>query len=200
MNSRQFVEGSHPPTMKGSSLGLSLLRLIVALLSCLVGRSLSGQTRPLGIETRVYPAGLIPGARLDVPLGALGSFTASVGYNLTNRRSWGEHEHESGSGPGVGVGVSRSFRPERLGWQVGARIDAWTLEIGWRDPGDRSGHTRVLVLQPAGRVAYLWQLRHSPLRVEASANLGAELNLHTRGEAVGHGAIFLLGIGLLGIL
>ncbi len=169
----------------------------------LIGLTFAGpspaQARPLGLELRAYPAGLIPAIRTDWSLASNFSLTAIAGYNLTDRRSWGEHDHESGHGPGGGLGLTRAFRPDRRGLRLGIRADLWHLGIDWRDSGSREGNTKVWVLQPTGRIAYAWGNPSRKLRFELSANLGAEFNVSTRGERVGQGPILLLGLGMLGL-
>lgn len=179
-----------PPT------SLSSLPLLLLLLAA---PRLQAQRPPLGLELRAYPAGLIPAARGDWSVGSGLTLTASAGYNFTDRRSWGEHDQENGDGPGAGLGISRSFRPDQRGWLLGVRAEFWTLGIDWRDPGGRRGSTRVWVVQPTARVGHIWGWTGSRLRLEAAASLGAEINVRTRGEAVGQGAILLLGVSLLGI-
>ena len=189
MGGRRRSATRHPLTRL-----LSLLLLLPFL-----ALPVKAQSHPLGVELRAYPAGLIPAARGDWPVGPRLSFTALAGYNFTNRRNWGEHSHESGGGPGLGVGLSRSVPGARTGWLLGFRTEFWTLGINWRDPGGRRGNTRVWVFQPTARVGHIWGWTGSRLQLEATASLGAEINVRTRGEAVGKGPIFLLGVGLLGL-
>ncbi len=155
------------------------------------------QQSAAGVELRAYPAGLIPTVRGEWSLAPRTALLVSVGYNATNRRSWGEHDHERGGGPGIGLGLDYTRRHDRLGWRFGVRADLWTLGIHWREDGGSSGTTRVWVFQPTARVAHAWPIGGG-WAIEGSSALGAELNIRTRGEAVGHGAILLLGVAVLG--
>ena len=52
------------------------------------------------------------------------------------------------------------------------------------------------MLQPTARAGYAWLLSGKRLRLDATAALGAEINIQTQGEDVGEGVILLGGIGL----
>ena len=72
----------------------------------------------------------------------------------------------------------------------------WFLQIDWRDDvGNRSGTTDITVLQPTAQGGYRW-LFGDNLTFAATAALGAEINIRTDGEAVGEGAILLIGLEL----
>ncbi len=149
----------------------------------------------LAPEIQAYPAGVIPGLQLRRYPTSEDMVYFHVAANLTERNDWGEHDDESGSGFGGGVGWRRSLAsiPGGTGWLYGARVDLWSLEIDWRDPGPREGTTDVLVLQPTVEAGYGWTL-NSGSRVELMIGLGAEINVDTDGEDVGEGTIALVGI------
>lgn len=144
-----------------------------------------------GVELRAYPAGLIPGLRGEMVLGPDDLFVGQVGYNATERHDWGEHEQESGGGIGLGAGWLHRIHGA---WWLGARLDSWWLEIDWEDPA-RRGTTSVQVLQPTLTGNYRWG--PGSWHVEWSLAAGMEINLDTRGEAVGEGFIVLAGAGFL---
>jgi len=148
-----------------------------------------------GGEIQVYPAGVIGAGRASVALSQRERLLFYVGYNLTDRGDFGEHDDEEGGGPGFGLAWRRYFSGvDRDGWYAGARADLWFLEIDWRDDEPaRSGRTDVLVLQPTavGGRAWVWD----DLVLDLGLALGAEVNLDTDGEDVGEGAILLGGLG-----
>lgn len=148
-----------------------------------------------GAEMQAYPAGVIPGLQVRRRLNDADAVFVRVAANLTERNDWGEHDDESGSGFGGGVGWRRALGGslDEDGWIIGARVDLWSLEVDWKDPGPRSGSTDVLVLQPTLEGGHGWT-RAGGDRIEATLGLGAEINVDTDGEDVGEGAIVLLGI------
>ena len=86
---------------------------------------------------------------------------------------------------------------EVVGW-IGVRADYWFLDIDWEDPDAanpgsiRSGSTSVQVFQPT--VRFGWRKALSGVQIDVSTALGAEINVQTEGEAVGQGAILLVGL------
>lgn len=189
------------PFPSRSSLAPSLLVVAFsALASCQYTpgiRTTDPSSLPLTLapEVQVYPAGVIPGLQLRRHPTSADTVYFRVGANLTERNDWGEHDDESGTGFGGGIGWRRSLAgvPGGTGWLYGARMDLWSLEIDWRDPGPREGTTDVLVLQPTLEAGYGWTLT-SGSRVELVLGLGAEINVDTDGEDVGEGAIALVGL------
>jgi hypothetical protein len=57
------------------------------------------------------------------------------------------------------------------------------------------GATDVVVFQPTAQGGYTLLLGDSGFQVEGTVALGAEVNIRTKGEAVGQGAILLAGVG-----
>ncbi len=157
--------------------------------------ALAAQMKAAGLEVRGYPAGLIPTAHLDLPVGGRFFLSASGGYNFTNRRDFGRHDDERGGGPGLGLSLTQSDGSRR-GVQWGVRSELWRLRIDWRDQPDKLGATKVLVFQPSARLGYAWVFRKSRTSVDVSIGLGQEINVWTRGERVGEGPILLLGVGI----
>jgi hypothetical protein len=170
--------------------------LAAALVTPLLAQS--GRSGSLGIEVQGYPAGLISAVRFDLPVGRRGSVGVTAGYNLTDRRDFGEHDDEQGGGFGVGLLTTQRLGGGASGFFLGWRVDLWWLEIDWEDRAPvRTGTTKITVLQPTGRAGHAWSLADGRLRIEAGLGLGAEVNIRPRGEAVGDGAILLGGVGLL---
>jgi len=143
----------------------------------------------LGIELQVYPAGQQLTAQAAVPLAESHALTVDVGINRARRRDWALHDDERGAGPGGGIAYR--FQPAAL--VVEARADVWWLPINWTQ-GDQTGRTNTLVAQPSARLG--WSVDAGPLTVEPGISLGWEINVVTRGEPVGQGAILLGGIGI----
>ncbi len=174
--------------------------LQASLLAALAGGCATGSPA-LGIETQVYPAGVIPGLHAQWELSPNEALTARLAHNFTDRRDFGEHDDEEGGGFGAGLGYRRYLGHSREGWLWGARIDVWDLEIDWEDgggtPAASSGSTDILVLQPSAELGYGLRLGDSKWRLEWTLGLGAEINIDSDGEDVGEGAILLLGATLV---
>lgn len=195
----------HRPSRPAQALAELRLPLLVSLLVPLLqacqytpgARTTDPGSLPLVFapEIQAYPAGVIPGLQLRRYPSSEDTVYFRVAANLTDRGDWGEHDDESGSGFGGGIGWRRSLAgiPGGTGWLYGARVDLWSLEIDWRDPGPREGTTDVLVLQPTVEAGYGWSLA-SGSRLELMVGLGAEFNIDTEGEDVGEGVIALLGL------
>jgi hypothetical protein len=148
----------------------------------------------IGVTLQAYPAGIQAQAEVVWPLQTHHSLFVRAGYNFTDRQDFGEHDNEEGGGPGATLGYRYTFRESGDGWFVGARTDLWLLDIDWKDPG-RAGSTDVVVLQPTFEAGYRKVLQGG-WSISPFLALGAEINVRTRGEDVGEGAIFLGGVSL----
>ncbi len=142
------------------------------------------------VEVRGYPSGVIASVGTLLALDARTDWAVSLLYNHAERGDAGKHTDEFGDGGGVGLELRRFYSAQRSAWFYGARAELFRLSINWRDPG-RSGNSQITVLQPTARVGYRWHRN-----IEFAVGLGAEINLATRGEQVGKGAIGLAGIAL----
>jgi hypothetical protein len=167
--------------------------LITVGLVFLLGRTASAQVRP-GLELQVYPAGVILSLKAVLEVNDTNGLELMAGYNRTNRRGWGIHASERGGGPGL----SAAWRTETGSWYAGVRADLWRLDIDWRQPDPAnlrgSGTSTVFVLQPTFRAGYSLPFRGHDLDIGAA--LGREINVRTRGEPVGEGAILLFGVAV----
>lgn len=147
-----------------------------------------------GIAVQGYPAGAILNGHFAYfykPNKTVGLY---LGYNLTNRRDWGEHDDEQGGGAGAGLAWRHYFKEKDVsGFHAGIRTDLWFLTIDWEDDDGREGETEVSVLQPTAQLGYSFFPEDRRIVFEVNASLGAEFNIFTRGEDVGQGAIFLVG-------
>ncbi|MES2681927.1 MAG: hypothetical protein V4650_00265 [Pseudomonadota bacterium] len=141
-------------------------------------------------ELRLYPAGGIASIGALWPQGRQNEVGVSVLYNRAERGDAGRHDEESGDGFGLGIEARRFKAAHRSAWFYGARIELFQLGIDWRDAGRGQGRSDITVLQPTLRGGY----RFAGSGLELAASLGAEINLQTDGEAVGEGAIGLLGM------
>lgn len=169
----------------------------------LVSLSTFAQTSA-GIETQVYPAGIIPGIRFDLGISEHLNLISKVGYNVTNRRDWGKHDREEGGGLGLSLGLERSgFLAEKL--FISIRADLWFMEIDWEENETicpivapcievaTPGQTNITVLQPTIGLGYMLPISEKYF-VKPSLSFGYEINVETDGEPVGEGAILLAGI------
>ena len=152
------------------------------------------------IEFQVYPTGLIPGIKFEIPLGPQDALQLRLGYNHVRHGDAGVHEDERGGGIGGSPGYRHYFEAGRKGWFLGARVDIWANDVDWKDNIDQanevSGNTDIIVLQPTAEGGYLFELGESGWTLAPSLAFGAEINVRTEGEEVGQGAILLIGINL----
>ena len=152
----------------------------------------AGQYQP-GAEFRGYPSGEIISGFLGTELGNDYYGSASISYNFAQRGNNGKHDDENGGGVGGGVTVDKYFRAHQLGWFVGGRAELFGLSIDYRNPGV-SGTSDILVFQPTARAGYAWAFDNGRYGLQLGLSLGAEINVHTKGEKVGDGAIVLGGV------
>lgn len=147
-------------------------------------------------EFQAYPTGLIPGVRLETGKGKNAAHLR-LGYNWIRHGDFGKHEDERGDGFGFSIGYKRYFKPEQKGLFAGLKNDIWFNEIDWKDdigaPNERSGRTKITVLQPTAEFGYAFVLNPS-LVISPNIAVGYEINAKTNGEPTGEGAIFLMGV------
>jgi len=157
--------------------------------------------RNAGLEVLAYPAGVITTVYLEsptyIPIGKNEGWTwaGHVGFNTTDRGSWGEHDEETGGGFGVGARLTRYFPSKDYhDWFVAGRLDFWNMSIDWEDddrPDAEDATTTTWTMQPTVNAGVQWTLERWMIRL--NAGFGAELNISTTGEDVGEGLIGLLG-------
>jgi hypothetical protein len=180
---------------------------LLLLVACQTSGSGSGSgeeprvLRPMlvGLETQVYPTGVMVGPRTEIALSDKDAFHARFALHWADRGDAGEHDDEEGDGWGVGFGWRRWLESYGAGWSFGTRLDYWRLDLDWSDDGPppRSGSTDVSVLVPSLEGGYSWPIRRGG-RFDVNVGLGYEFNVDTDGEDVGEGAILMLGVAFSG--
>jgi hypothetical protein len=192
--------------MNHAHLGLVVPALVTA--GCVAVPPGGGPARvAVGGEVQLYPAGVIGGLHARTIVGPGEFVTARLAANVTDRRDWGEQDDEEGAGWGGGLGYRQYFDPKidgesnsGAGFLWGARLDVWDLEIDWIDqpgqPGETSGSTDVIVLQPTAEIGYGFDLS-SGWRGEVVLGAGFEINVDEKGRDVGDGPILLIGVTLV---
>ncbi len=167
----------------------------IATICCVTTGLAQRKTLKLGIELQGYPTGFIPGLRVDLFFSDYAKVHLRAGYNLVRHGDAGEHDDERGGGPGVSVGYDvLPFTSHR--WMVGIRSDLWLNKVDWYDLSTGNikvtGTTHVTVLQPTAQAGYRIPI-HEGLEIWPTLSFGYEINVDTRGAAVGHGPIILIG-------
>lgn len=172
---------------------------IFAILFCFACTGFA-QTGPFDVnfEFQAYPAGLIPGLRLEKGFAQKNAASLRLGYQFIDHQDFGKHDDETGSGYGFTLGYKRYLKENFVGWFAGLRNDFWWNEIDWEDAvlgpaGLRIGTTDIFVVQPTVEAGYAFALGQNWVFSPALA-FGFEVNVKTEGEPTGEGAIFLLGL------
>lgn len=150
-----------------------------------------------GIEIQWYPAGYQFMLTGEYSIGDAHTIQAKFGYNLARRKDFSLYNDlENGGGLGGTLGYRYYFGEENSGLYLGVRTDLWALTIDWEDADQmpNAGTTDIIVLQPTGEVGYIYNFKESPLAIGINVAAGYEINVVTKGEAVGEGAIGLLGV------
>lgn len=149
-------------------------------------------------ELQAYPTGLIPGVRVDLNVAGKNAAYLRLGYQLIDHRDLGKHMDEKGSGLGFTLGYKRYIKSGFQGLFFGARNDIWFNKIDWEDFNiviARSGTTKITVVQPTAEAGYLFELGNGWIFAPTLA-FGFEINVKTKGEPTGEGAIVLLGLNV----
>lgn len=153
----------------------------------------------LGTEFQAYPAGQMYGLRGEYFINKKSEINFRVGYNAAFRQDFsGLNDNEQGGGWGFTPGYRYHFANGILrNFFVGARCDFWWLSIDWRDNDNIpiNGNTKITVVQPTVDLGYNVRLNKG-LNATFSVAFGQEVNVVTKGDAVGQGGISLVGITL----
>lgn len=187
---------------------IRLLFLILLLSLLNPGYGNAQNAKNLGIDTRAYPAGVILGVRGGVDLGSHNEINLHIGYNITRRGDFGKKDNEEGGGPGFGLSY-KHYLPGKLDRLfLGVRADMWFMDIDWSErrevcgtvppciEQEVNGTTKITVLQPTLQAGYNLLKNSSEWILTPSVSFGYEINIRTRGEEVGEGAILLGGLSI----
>ena len=163
------------------------------------GQDQEGKYIDLGLEVQQYPTGLLLGVCAEVALMTHHTLDLRVGYNLVDHQDFGVHEKEKGGGFGFTLGYRYYFKKGNRAWFLGARSDLWWNELDWKDningALELNGTTKITVFQPTAIAGYLFLLNEHWV-ITPTLAFGVEINVETKGEPVGEGAIVLWGINL----
>lgn len=155
----------------------------------------------IGVEFEGYPAGQVYSLRFEHHWGKSNQREVNfrLGYNRAFRYNWsGLNDDEQGGGFGISLGYRCHFWQKRSSSLfIGARADIWRLAIFWQDNDNLppKGTTYITVFQPSVELGY---------RVFFSKNIcatfyggiGQEINIATKGKAVGQGGMYIWGATL----
>jgi len=177
------------------------LTLCLAVFLQIAAAKTEAQEMPLdgSLEFQAYPTGIIPSLRIEKGFGTRHVLLLRAGYNVVRHGDAGKHDDERGGGPGFTFGYKRYFSGRFRGGFAGVKNDFWFNEIRWKNntglPNEYAGTSRISVVQPTAEAGFLFEFGHDWILAPALA-FGFEINVKTKGEPTGEGAIFLAGIQL----
>lgn len=185
--------------MKFSTLILSLFFSIISVLQ-LSGQDSNAETTytgsTIGLDMQVYPTGIIPGIRYELPLSTKSNLYLRAGYQIIDHRDLGVQDDETGTGYGFSLGYRRFFNETRTKWSLMLKTDVWFNTIDWTNESTATmGTTDLVVLQPTAQLEYAFDLGER-LVLAPNVAFGLEWNVSTDGEPTGEGPILLLGVAL----
>ena len=170
--------------------------LLILSFLCLFAFQGSTQIVDLGMETQLYPTGIIPGVRIEYGFAEKNAVHLRLGVNIIRHQDLGVHEDERGSGYGFSLGYKRYLKPAFKGFFFGIKNDIWFNTLDWKDqigdPLEQKGQSKVTVVQPTAEVGYLFHWS-SNWFLAPNLAFGYEVNVKTEGEPIGEGAILLIG-------
>jgi hypothetical protein len=191
------------------------LLIAIVFLCCIELNAQDGslEKRPveLSFEYQMYPAGMMPGVKIEIGVGKYykHAINARIAYNRARRNGWGEHGDERGGGLGTSIGYRFYIIRPMKGLYVGVRSDFWNMKIDYRDIGEDMeygtaddsdfGSSKIFILQPTVEVGYKFLIsvgEKITLFISPQIAAGWEYNAITNGEDVGQGAIGLWGIDI----
>lgn len=150
-----------------------------------------------GMEVQWYPAGWIIGPVASYKPAPRHIIHVRAAANITDRHDWGKNEDETGMGYGASLGYRFLITPKKNSFFIGARVDLWAMKIDWKDkintPQAIKGQTKITIFQPTAEAGYLIRSTNERWNFVFSTSGGKEINIRTKGKAVGEGGIFLLG-------
>jgi len=151
-----------------------------------------------GVELQVYPTGVIPGVRYEVPISDRALLHLRAGYQFIDHRDLGKHDDETGSGYGFSLGYKRYLNAVQTKWSFMFKTDVWFNSIDWEGTetdGSATGSTDIVVLQPTVQAEYDFMISER-LALSPSVAFGLEWNVKTEGSPTGEGPILLVGVAL----
>ncbi len=146
----------------------------------------------LGLTFQWYPAGIIATANAEVYSGHKSSILFRIGGNFANRKDFSHwNDNEKGNGFGVTVGFRKHFIIGKGELITGLNADVWNMWINWKNNTGELNQTRgvtyTLVLQPLIEAGYFRSILQTPLKAGIGGGFGREINVFTKGKAVGQG-------------
>jgi hypothetical protein len=158
-----------------------------------------------GFDFMAYPAGQVYGLRAEFENQRGCELNFRLGYNRAFRKNFsGLNDDEQGGGPGISVGARYyiydwGFGTDNIDFApfVGTRIDYWQLNIFWKDYDNKppQGTTKISVIQPTFEIGIKTTINQKWV-ASVYAGFGQEINIVTKGDAVGQGGLWLGGITL----
>jgi hypothetical protein len=148
----------------------------------------------LGLSVQWYPAGIITTLNSELFSENKSSMLLRLGGNFANRRDYSPYnDNEKGSGFGGTLGYRWHFYGKCGCFVAGFNTDIWNAWINWKNDigqaNQTQGRTYTLVIQPWIEAGYFANINKSPFQIGLSTGFGRELNIVTKGKAVGQGWI-----------
>ncbi|MEM9545855.1 MAG: hypothetical protein AAGA77_07775 [Bacteroidota bacterium] len=178
-------------TFLKSTLPLLLILLSIFTTKAQTEKQTTGKNVEIGLETQVYPTGIIPGIRLEKYLNSSSSINLRLGYQIIDHRDLGVQDNETGSGYGGSIAYRAFLGPDQRGLSLAVRTDLWINQMDW-ETDSNSGTTTITVIQPTLMGEYAFRLAND-FSITPSLSAGWEWNVHTDGEPTGEGPIILVG-------
>lgn len=153
----------------------------------------------LGAELQWYPAGWLIGPAIMYFHRPKHLFFGKLGINIANRHNWsGLNDDEKGTGFGGSFGYRYLFKANANTFFIGTRGELYHTTIKWQnDLGlstETKGSTRTIVYQPSIEIGYLLRSKNKQFIYTFSGGVGQEINIVTKGKAVGQGGMWLLQV------
>ena len=170
------------------------MRSVLCFLSLIIVIASVGQTE-IGPRIEAYPAGVISNLQVSIFSGEKSAWNIKAGYNLTDRKDFGEFDNEEGGGLGFGGDYRYYFKSGNKGFYAEAGVELWFMKIDWLSRSDDiaipdiTGQTDITVLQPTIGVGYQLRSQNNNWAATLGLTVGREVNIKTKGESVGQGGI-----------
>ena len=151
----------------------------------------------IGTELQWYPAGWITGIVGNYFITPKHIINVRAAVNIANRHNWsGLNDDERGTGYGASIGYRYKLHADKSSIFIGTRGDLFRTKINWRNkintPQETSGSTIIIVYQPSLETGYWFLSKNKKWSFVAAGGIGQEINIKTKGRAVGQGGMWLL--------